>query len=425
VSARWRDPPHGPGPPELDVWDVLAAASSGRPTLHLLSKEGAGTAAPVVTALVDRVLEVAELIAQASGGGLDPPLVAVLDEAANICPIRSLPQLYSHYGSRGIQVLTMLQSYQQGAGVWGEQGMHALWSAATVKIVGAGVDDHAFLQRLSGLIGEHYVERISTSVDRTRVSRQYAHAREPVLSAADLRALPRDQALLLTTARAPGSAGCIPGTANATRSTSAPTPDPRSPSCAATQRSRSAPTTPSTAQGRSSMDTPADDTDRVLTVMRARIETLEAWRSHQSDLLDELLNGMPAIDDSAADRSKTSEADEEIDLDGLIIWMHATITSVIARPLRGDLIWCPLWFEHPEAVMRLEALRRAWIELAPEPGASMSIWIRDHLDPCLRELMSPLGTFADCHHSSRQRGTGTHTPLPTLPRSYRTDSTIT
>jgi type IV secretory pathway TraG/TraD family ATPase VirD4 len=200
----WRDPPHGPGPLELDVWDVLAAASSGRPTLHLLSKEGAGTAAPVVTALVDRVLEVAELIAQASGGRLDPPVVAVLDEAANICPIRSLPQLYSHYGSRGIQVLTMLQSYQQGAGVWGEQGMHALWSAATVKIVGAGVDDHAFLQRLSGLIGEHYVERISTSVDRTRISRQYAHAREPVLTAADLRALPRDQALLLTTARRPG-----------------------------------------------------------------------------------------------------------------------------------------------------------------------------------------------------------------------------
>ena len=57
-------------------------------TLHLLSKEGAGTAAPVVAALVDRILEVAELTAQARGGRLDPPVVAVLDEAANICPIR-------------------------------------------------------------------------------------------------------------------------------------------------------------------------------------------------------------------------------------------------------------------------------------------------------------------------------------------------
>ena len=94
----------------------------GPATIHLLSKEGAGTAAPVVAALVDRILEVAELTAQAAGGRLDPPVVAVLDEAANICPIPTLPQLYSHYGSRGIQVMTMLQSYQQGVGVWGEPG---------------------------------------------------------------------------------------------------------------------------------------------------------------------------------------------------------------------------------------------------------------------------------------------------------------
>ncbi|MHA6783955.1 type IV secretory system conjugative DNA transfer family protein [Pseudonocardia saturnea] len=202
----WRDSPV-PGtrtPVELDLWDLLAAARHGRATMHLLSKEGAGTAAPVVTALVDRILEIAELLAQASGGRLEPPLVAVLDEAANICPIRALPQLYSHYGSRGIQVLTMLQSYQQGVGVWGEQGMQALWSAATIKLVGAGVDDHAFLQKLSGLIGDHYVERVSTSIDRSRISRQYAQAREPILPASALRAITRDHAVLLSTGRRVG-----------------------------------------------------------------------------------------------------------------------------------------------------------------------------------------------------------------------------
>ncbi|MBW0113826.1 type IV secretory system conjugative DNA transfer family protein [Pseudonocardia abyssalis] len=200
----WLSPPVDP-PIELDMWDLLRAAQDGRATVHLLSKEGAGTAAPVVTALVDRILEAAELLAQARGGRLDPPVVAVLDEAANICPIRQLPQLYSHYGSRGIQVLTMLQSYQQGVGVWGEQGMQALWSAATIKVVGAGVDDHAFLQRLSGLIGDHDVEKTSTSIDRTRgASRQYSTAREPILPASVLRALPRDQAVLLATGRRAG-----------------------------------------------------------------------------------------------------------------------------------------------------------------------------------------------------------------------------
>ena len=44
----------------------------------------------------------------------------------------------------------------------------------------------------------------------------------------------------------------------------------------------------------------------------------------------------------------------------------------------------------------------------------MSTWIRDHLDPCLRELLTPLGPFADCSHSERHRHSE-HTPLPTLP----------
>lgn len=197
----WRTPPTGDTTlVELNPWQLLA---DGPATVHLLSKEGAGTSAPVVAALVDRILEVAELTAQAAGGRLDPPAVAVLDEAANICPIQALPQLYSHFGSRGIQVITMLQSYQQGVGVWSTQGMDALWSAATVKLVGAGIDDHAFLQKLSGLIGDHDVEKTSTSHGHG-TSRQYSTTREPVLPASTLRALPKTQAVLLATGRRAG-----------------------------------------------------------------------------------------------------------------------------------------------------------------------------------------------------------------------------
>jgi hypothetical protein len=41
---------------------------------------------------------------------LDPPLLVVLDEAANICRISDLPELYAHFGSRGITPITILQS---------------------------------------------------------------------------------------------------------------------------------------------------------------------------------------------------------------------------------------------------------------------------------------------------------------------------
>ena len=43
-----------------------------------------------------------------AGGRLDPPMTAVLDEAANVCRISDLPDLYSHLGSRGINVVTLL-----------------------------------------------------------------------------------------------------------------------------------------------------------------------------------------------------------------------------------------------------------------------------------------------------------------------------
>lgn len=153
--------------------------------------------------------------------------------------------------------------------------------------------------------------------------------------------------------------------------------------------------------------------DQVIAELAARVQALEAWRTHQTDLIDELLNGVPtpAVDEFPPGDDEATE----LDLDALVPWVHNTVTAMIARPLRGELTWCPLWWEHPEAVFRLEALRRAWTEFSVEPGAAMSIWIRDHLDPCLRELLTPLGPFADCRQHERHRGASEHIPLPTLP----------
>ncbi|GAA2536861.1 DUF4913 domain-containing protein [Pseudonocardia hydrocarbonoxydans] len=155
--------------------------------------------------------------------------------------------------------------------------------------------------------------------------------------------------------------------------------------------------------------------DRLIAELCARVQALEAWRTHQTDLLDELLNGTPTVGVDHDEAAPAGDEPDVVDVESLVDWVHDTITSMIARPLRGELTWCPIWWEHPEAVFRLEALRRAWTELAPEPGAAMSIWIRDHLDPCLRELLSPLGPFADCAHNERYRTITTHTPVPTLP----------
>ncbi|NLU77205.1 type IV secretory system conjugative DNA transfer family protein [Micromonospora sp. HNM0581] len=171
----------------------------GRDTLYLLSKDGGGSAAGVIAGLADAVVRAGVVAAERMGGRLDPPLTAILDEAANVCRISDLPDLYSHLGSRGISVVTLLQSYRQGVRVWGEVGMDALWSAATIKLLGAGLDDADFVDKVAKLVGQHDVRTPSYSRSREGSSRSVSYRQEQVLPADKIRALPKGTALLLAT----------------------------------------------------------------------------------------------------------------------------------------------------------------------------------------------------------------------------------
>lgn len=197
--TRWISPPARPLP-QFDV----AGFASGTDTLYALSREGEGSAAPLVTALCAAVLEQAERVAAVSARGRLPvPLVAALDEAANVCRIRGLPDLYSHYGGRGIVLITILQSWSQGVEVWGEKGMAKLWSAANVKSYGGGVSEAAFLDMLSRLIGDRDVRTVSTTWSRGTRSVSRGARRDRVLDVAELAALPRGRAVLFASGLPP------------------------------------------------------------------------------------------------------------------------------------------------------------------------------------------------------------------------------
>ncbi|MGH3217932.1 MAG: type IV secretory system conjugative DNA transfer family protein [Streptosporangiaceae bacterium] len=190
----WVTPPARGILPVFDPEEFAASCD----TLYLLSKSRSA-AAPLIAALSDTAMRAAERRAERLGGRLDPPLVVPLDEAANICRIADLPDLYSHLGSRGIIPVTILQSYEQGITVWGEHGMATLWGAATKKIIGAGVDSPRLARDLATLVGQHDVPIRTLSYGDGRGSESVSLRRQDILEPAAIRALPPGTALLLAT----------------------------------------------------------------------------------------------------------------------------------------------------------------------------------------------------------------------------------
>ena len=72
------------------------------------------------------------------------------------------------------------------------------------------------------------------------------------------------------------------------------------------------------------------------------------------------------------------------------------LRNVYRRRIDGrHRCWAGEWWRYDEAVIRLEALWRAWEHLRQEPATGMSVWWRDHADHHMAVLMDPDGPFAE------------------------------
>ncbi|WP_280413220.1 type IV secretory system conjugative DNA transfer family protein [Nocardia asiatica] len=169
-----------------------------RGTLYALSIGGRSAAAPLISAFVEAVLDVA-----AARYGTGTPSLAVLDDAANVVRWRDFPQRYGYFGSRGVVVMTLLQSWAQGVRCWGRDGMNELWSAATIKSVGSGVDDVPFLRDRMDGIGDHDVESRKVTVSTRGIGYSKSITSTSTLGISELRSLPRGRAVLFTSGTPP------------------------------------------------------------------------------------------------------------------------------------------------------------------------------------------------------------------------------
>jgi hypothetical protein len=102
----------------------------------------------------------------------------------------------------------------------------------------------------------------------------------------------------------------------------------------------------------------------------------------------------------------------------LVRWIEEVFAPMIQR--RVDLgrgaTWCARWWDHPEVVVRLDALRLAWYDLtAPDtpdgdPGAGYSSWWVNHVDPTLMTLLdADTGPMSGC-----RPGKHSDSPVPVL-----------
>lgn len=74
--------------------------------------------------------------------------------------------------------------------------------------------------------------------------------------------------------------------------------------------------------------------------------------------------------------------------------------------------WSRRWWESPEALLRLDAMWRAFEHLRQDPATGISVWMKDHFDVHMSTLMSPVGPFGKSRDQSDFGEPAPHDPPP-------------
>lgn len=150
------------GGSDIDV----AALLTGRGTLYLCGpSHEQNRVQGLFAALVSTVVAEAFRIVSETGRPLDPPLLLVLDEAANIAPIRDLDTLASTGAGLGIQLVTVCQDLAQMGARYDAERARTIANNHRAKLLLSGVSDLGTLDLISALAGERVARETSTTHD--------------------------------------------------------------------------------------------------------------------------------------------------------------------------------------------------------------------------------------------------------------------
>lgn len=152
---------------------------------------------PLFSTLIGQVVDEAFATVAATGKPLDPPLLILVDEAANVAPMRNLGQIASTAAAQGIQLVTVWQDLSQVKDRYHTQGNTVL-NNHRARIVLRGCGDEDTLRWASTMVGDTSVEAITRHEDANgRKSRQVSEHTERLLGVDQARQMDGFGGLLL------------------------------------------------------------------------------------------------------------------------------------------------------------------------------------------------------------------------------------
>ena len=104
-----------------------------------------------------------------------PPLLLMLDEAANIAPIPDLPAMLSEAGGQGLQVVVVLQDISQARRRW-PRDADGLLSLFAARVILSGIADVKTLEQLSLLAGDYDRPVQTTTTQRPAAALPFGRA---------------------------------------------------------------------------------------------------------------------------------------------------------------------------------------------------------------------------------------------------------
>ena len=128
----------------------------------------------VILALVAAMYEAA-IVKARTNGVLDPRLFILMDEAANIAPVRNLAPWLSQCGDHGIVIATIWQSIAQIDQRYGRAARDAICAASTAQVFIPPLAEPTSAGYLTELLGEEPVANASSSTGLARHTLSVGH----------------------------------------------------------------------------------------------------------------------------------------------------------------------------------------------------------------------------------------------------------